>query len=458
MKRHDSIHTLGLALCAGALLAVGLLWPATAMAQNGFNMPYSQFGLGLSQTPYNLPTVTRMGGVTYTRGGSNYVNPFNPASYGAVEMESFVFDMGVEVQMSTLRDNVNSQFDADGNLGYLLVAMPLTRWWKLAGGLMPYSTVNYESVVQQNSTTYPGGLVKTVYDGTGGINEVFLGMAFNVLRGKGQRPDLQLGFNVNYITGDIQRNILYTFPGSDSTYYMPSRRYKSTELHNVTFDLGLQMRQPLGSRYTLGLGAVYKPYRDLRVQEEAMVYTYHTGYEDQPIDIIFPQEGNEAGFESRMEQAHTVGVGLSLERNKQWQLAVDATFADWQGMRYTEGQTPSILGVSALTYGPYSRYAVGFEKMGNMDAASYWGRISWSLGVHAEQGVLRLNLGGTEHRVDEWGGGLGATLPMRKGKSLLTLSVGYSSLGSREVLQRNTLTFGIAVSSCERWFFKRKYD
>ena len=47
---------------------------------------------------------------------------------------------------------------------------------------------------------------------------------------------------------------------------------------------------------------------------------------------------------------------------------------------------------------------------------------------------------------------------MRKGKSLLTLSVGYNSLGSRDVLQRNSLTFGIGVSSCERWFFKRKYN
>ena len=54
--------------------------------------------------------------------------------------------------------------------------------------------------------------------------------------------------------------------------------------------------------------------------------------------------------------------------------------------------------------------------------------------------------------------GLGASLPMRKGRSLLTLSVNYSSLGSKDLLQRNVLTFGIAVSSCERWFVKRKYN
>ena len=47
---------------------------------------------------------------------------------------------------------------------------------------------------------------------------------------------------------------------------------------------------------------------------------------------------------------------------------------------------------------------------------------------------------------------------MRKGRSLLTLSVNYSSLGSKDLLQRNVLTFGIAVSSCERWFVKRRYN
>ena len=72
--------------------------------------------------------------------------------------------------------------------------------------------------------------------------------------------------------------------------------------------------------------------------------------------------------------------------------------------------------------------------------------------------MMRLILNGREEVVNEWGFGLGATLPMRKGRSLLTLSVNYSSLGSKDLLQRNVLTFGIAVSSCERWFVKRRYN
>ena len=74
---------------------IGLLgFLGNVQGQNGFNMPYSQFGIGFTDLPYTVPVVNRMGGVAYTLSGSNYINPFNPASYGSIGMESFVFDMG----------------------------------------------------------------------------------------------------------------------------------------------------------------------------------------------------------------------------------------------------------------------------------------------------------------------------------------------------------------------------
>ena len=426
-----------------------------AQAQNGFNMPYSQFGIGLTDLPYTIPMASRMGGVTYTRSGDNFINPFNPASYAGIGMESFVFDMGANIQFTRLQNNGTKVNDADGNISHLLFGMPITNWWKIAGGLLPYTSVDYASVSQ--GIYMDSSIVKTVYDGTGGVNMAFIGSAFNIVGDGKEGRRLQAGFNINYLTGRVQRAITYSFMGSDSTHYKPSRRYKETKLGNVTFDLGLQYWEPVGEKYTLGLGLTYKPYRKMNVTDMALIYTLYAG--DQSLaDTIFPAPGQSAEFNSILEQDHTFGIGLSLERNNRWLVAADATFAGWNGMKYTEGVTPPIVGQSAQTYGPYSRYALGFEKIGVMDASTYWGRISWSAGLHTEQGVMRVMVGGEEQVINEWGFGLGATLPMRRGRSLLTISLDYRSFGSKDLLQRNSVTIGISVSSCERWFAKRKYN
>lgn len=440
------------------LLGILFLFPFSFLplqAQNGFNMPFSQFGLGLDNRPYNLPIAARTGGIAYTRAGNNYINPFNPASYAAIERESFVFDMGVGLQVTTLRDNTNTLRDADGNLAYLMMAMPVTKWWKLAAGLMPLSTVDYETVVSEDDPV--AGSVKTVYDGTGGINEIFLGSAFNILRGGDKKTTLQAGFNLYYLTGSVDRSITYSFTNT-SAYYLNKRRYKETSINNFCFDLGLQLRQPLGNRAAVTLGLVYKPYLDLKVKDMAIIYTCHANAPTMVVDTIFPARGANTEYRSDLEQAQTFGVGLGFEIDKRWLVAADATFASWQGLKYTERQNPPVFNDGTLVYGPYSRYAFGLERTGTMDATSYWGRMSWSLGAHMAQGMLRLNIDGTEHRLDQWGVGAGISMPMRKGRSLLTLSVDYSSLGTPDLLQSDMLTFGIAVSSCERWFFKRKFN
>lgn len=425
-----------------------------SFAQNGFNMPYSQFGIGLSDLPYSVPVVNRLGGVAYTISGNNFINPFNPASYGSIGMESFVFDMGASIQLTRLQNNTDHANDADGNISHLMFGLPVTKWMKVAGGLLPYSEVDYESISQGTYAT--GSTMKNIYDGTGGTSLVFLGSAFNILdNGKGRR--LQAGFNVDLLLGRIQRAISYSFQGIDSTHYMDKRRFKETKLANMMFDFGVQYWEPLNERYTLCLGLIYKPYRKMDLNEKVLIYTYHAS--DQTlVDTIFPTAGQSSSITSNLEFDHTIGLGLSLARNNHWMVSTDFTFAGWAGVKYTEGVTPPVFGKSNLDYGPYSRYALAFEKTGDMDAASYWGRISWSAGMSMENSVMRLNINGRNEVIDSWGCGLGASLPMRKGRSLLTLSVGYRNFGNKNLLQRESLTFGISVSSCERWFVKRKYN
>lgn len=428
-------------------------------AQNGINSPYSQYGVGFSNLPFNMPSAAALGGVTYTRSSINTVNPFNPASYAAVNSETFVFDMGVAIDMTTLRNNTSSQFDADGNLAYIAVAFPLAKWWKTSLGVMPLSDVNYEST--QTSAINPGGEVKTIYEGNGGVAQFFWGHGFNIIGGTdASKPQLRAGFNINYLYGSLVRGVTYDFTASDTTYFMDSRRQKDTYIRNVTFDLGLQYEQPIGDKYRMALGLNLKPYRSMTVKDNALVYTFITNAATEYMrDTIFPTSGNDSEFESTLEQPFTTGFGVSFQRDNHWLVALDATFAPWSGLKYTENLDVPIFGQSPIRYEATQKYALGFQLLGDKNSASYLRRITFSAGAHYENGRMQIStVDGSNYKLDEWGFGVGCSLPMRKGRSVLNISASYSSFGTADLLRRDVFSIGISVGSCESWFVKRKFN
>ena len=422
-------------------------------AQDGVNKPLSQYGLGLGNGTSNMPVATAMGGVAYTTAANNIVNPYNPASYAAIQKESFVFDMGFGVSMVTQRDADSKLFDGDGNVAYVSVAFPLTRWWKTALSLQPLSDMSYQSV---NTAALPGvdsGTVRTSYAGTGGVTRILWGHAFNIV------PDrLALGFNVNFYHGYISREINYIFSAPDTLpQYMNVCRQKVTLIRNFTFDAGLQYFQPLGKDYLLGIGLTAATPRTMTVSDNALVRTFvlQNGYPSYR-DTIFPNRGESPEYQSTLKMPLQVGLGLSLQHNAQWRVALDMSYAAWSGTQYEDNQ--QLFGSTAVVYDRNLRGALGFQMLGDMDAAAYARRITYSAGVHYEQGKLRLDIGGNNHCLNEWGFGFGASLPMRKGKSSLTISAGYSSFGTGDLLRQSAFTIGVGLGSCESWFVKKKYN
>lgn len=442
-----------------AFLLVFFFATGSLAAQNGINSPFSQYGIGMNNMPYNFPGFAALGGITSTRSAHNMVNPFNPASYAAIGKETLVFDMGLCIESTMLRSGDNSQHDADGNLGYLSIGFPLTKWWKTAIGVMPYSDVNYQSV--QTATINPGGEVRNVYEGNGGVSQFFWGHGFNIMGGTdAMKPQLRMGFNVSLIYGNITRGITYDFVANDTTYFMNRRHQKDSYIKNFLFDFGAQYEQPLGGKYRMGAALTFKPYRKMDFTENSLVYTFISNGSSETIrDTIFPLPGGDSEYESTLEQPWTIGLGLSLQRNDKWLVAVDATLAPWNGMKYTENTDFNIFSTSPLRYDNTQRYALGLQLLGDKNSSSYFRRITFSAGVHYESGKLHLHLSdGSDHTLNEWGVGFGASLPMRKGRSVLNLTVAYSSFGNADLLRRDAYLFGISVGSCESWFVKRKFN
>lgn len=419
-------------------------------AQNGINAPYSQFGLGTGRQPYNMPFAAMTGGTVYARSGYNFINPFNPASYGSMQRTSFVFDIGFGVDMSRISSPTASLYDADANIGYLAVGFPLCGWWKTSVGLLPFTDVNYEAVVKDD-----GDAVKTRYEGTGAVNQLYWGNAFNIVR-KSDGMSLQAGFNVNYLMGSVVRGITYDFEGDDSTYCLDSRREKTTRLRNFTFDVGVQYVQPLGGGYWLEAGVVCGAPRKMTVTDAAAVYTFVTRSGVEYVrDTIFPTSGDNE-YKSSLERPLSVGVGVAMRMRDRWRVSADMEWAAWKGLKYTENVSYNIFGRSSLSYDRYSRYALALQWLGNRDATKYVHRIAFSGGVHCDRGVMYMST--AESAIGELGFGVGASLPMRKGRSLLNIGLAYSRFGNAEMLTYGCTSVSLSIASCESWFVKRKYD
>ena len=431
------------------LVCIITLFTLEANGQSSYNMTYSQFGVGQSNAPFNMPMANAMGGVIYTRQGSNFINPMNPASYAGVQTESFVFDMALMIQNNTLRTRDQHLSDFDGNLSYLTVAFPIFKWWKMSAGLMPYSEMSYSSV---STNILPvEGSVKTIYDGVGGINRVYWGNGFNI------GDNLSLGFNVNYLYGYLERAITYDFVNSDVTHFVDSRKQKNTHLNAFTFDFGAQYRWQLDERRKVMLALTLQIPQTIQVEDTSWIYTLEesSGGSNQ---VIFPSN-NDPSYQSHMKQPLKVGFGLSYEYDQRWLIAADFTYAQWNGMKYEEGlDKPVFSDDDCIDYRGNYRISIGGGWLGNKEATNYWGRIGISAGIYYDRASLSLLLADGSYRLDEIGAGMGFTFPMRKGRSQITLSLGYSSFGDINLLRNDCFTIGLSVGSCEKWFSKRKYN
>ena len=88
-----------------AILALGSIFTIEAQTRS----PYSKFGFGLLND--NASSAQRaMGGVGYAMNSGRQINVMNPASYAAIDSLTFLFDMGLDMNMSW-----SSEYDANGD-------------------------------------------------------------------------------------------------------------------------------------------------------------------------------------------------------------------------------------------------------------------------------------------------------------------------------------------------------
>jgi hypothetical protein len=372
------------------LYAFGLGWLAiqTAVAQGLGNSPYSALGLGELIPPANVANLG-MGGVGVSYASPFYLNSQNPALL-ARRSQFTIFEVGLLGQQKTIsqlrRNEQQTQRDFGGNLSYLALAFPLSSRWNTAISLRPYSYVDYQT---KTYGRIPGTIYETeiVYTGSGGLNKA--SFSNGVRLGK----NIYLGAEAALLFGNITNS-------SDARVLINSEqdltvaRVARANYSDIVWTLGAAWRPVLSKKYTLNVGATLQPRTNLKANETDVFQQLLNGREVSGSDTL----RNNTSARSIMPQQ--LQVGVTLEKNNQLAIGLEAGFQNWAQLKTLTGQ-PANLRNSMHT-------ALGLEFTPNPNSTRYRDLITYRAGFQYNQ--LPYQVDGTQ--LTDVSGSFGVSIPV----------------------------------------------
>lgn len=219
---------------------IGLL-PLASFSQSATVSPYSRFGIGDLQN--------QNGGQSFAMGGTgialhndslappDFINLKNPASYFYNRVTTY--EAGALNTNMILQTEGTSHFNNNTYFGYFAIAFPIGKRWGGSFGLRPVSSVGY-NINTNGSIDSSGTSIGTTdnnYVGSGGLNQLHMGLAYNV-----PYTHLVLGANLSFLFGylNYQQNVNYDL--NLSAYN--SQVTENITMHGFSADYGFM--------YTLG--------------------------------------------------------------------------------------------------------------------------------------------------------------------------------------------------------------
>ncbi len=408
--------------------------PTTSYGQNTINSPYSMFGPGEVKGNEYFRNMS-LGGISQGFRSNVSVNYLNPASYTAIDSLSFVVDATVfsHIYQQNIHDmEQQSTFSALGNINF---AFPLNRWWRVAAGLLPYSQVGYH--ISDFSEDPITGRVNYTYDGSGGINQVYMGHGFRLSR------NLSAGLNVSYLFGKTEDNRIAS---SDSTGFYRTAWNYTDDIDGVMFHFGLQWMHQFSEQRNITLGASYTPSTDLQLKQTRYVVRDLPGVTG--IDTL----DTRAGESGDMHIPAALGAGAFMQFNDQWGAGLDMQYQEWSAYA-THDQSHNL----------NDGYQVRAGAIYNPPVETYSGFLSrweYRMGARFGQSFLKLDdPTGNEQSFDEFGISFGFAVPVRRSRSGLNFGFEYSvrQANHSDMIDETFFRFNIGLNIYERWFVRRRF-
>ena len=413
---------------------LAILMSFTAFSQTRIGSPYSRYGVGDLQNNIYLRNIS-MGGISIGYRNSGSINYSNPASYTAIDTNTFVFEAGLNSQASHLYTTDQSQVSNYSSLSYLVFGFPVTKWWKSSLGLLPYSNVGYK--IADYQTMPEVGKLKYIYEGSGGLNQFYWGNAFKV-------KDFSFGFNTSLIFGYLNKTS--TLENPDSLTFLDLRSSNSIHVTDFMFNYGVQYQKKYKNNFQLCIGLTYSASTKLIAKQDSFAYTFVSageGYETIKDTLV-----NTDNTKGKIVMPQSIGLGFTMGKKDKWLIGMDCQMQNWKKFSMF-GEKDSLDNSLSASFG--AEYIPN-----NFAVSGYWKKVHYRVGARFAQTYLQLH----NDQLNEYSVSFGLGLPIKRSKTMLNLGfeLGERGTTNNNLIKEQYARFILSLSIVEPWFYKHKFD
>ena len=424
----------------GLLLLLLIFVPALSFGQAATNSPYSKFGIGDHQRIMFTRSLG-MGGITLGMRDPGYIDFINPASLGARDSLSFLFEFGMIGKQSELAIQGESATSRDINFKNLAMAFPVTKWLGASAGITPYSSMNYNiqsQTVEGDPEYNPDiGEIHYLYQGSGGVHLFFFGLGANVYKG------FSVGVNLSYLFGNTERTRSLGFVDEENSF--STKIGEKSIIGDLGIDFGFQYTHVFKDKYELTIGAILNSERKMSGE-----------YESNTVNILSNPTGGHfvdtlefsSGVKGKIQLPKNLGIGFTFAYSDKLIIGADYYWQNWSKAKFF-GESDSLVNSSTLN--------AGLEYTPNrLSLRNYIGRISYRVGGHYSNSYLQLE----GEQLRDFGISFGVGLPLNRNKSGLNISfvMGKRGLKQKGLIEEKYGMITFSLNLYDRWFVKRQFD
>ena len=411
------------------------------LAQTTTSSAYSQFGIGALNRPL-LPQNRAMGGISAAvrkAGSYSNVNLANPASYSSIQLTTF--DAGVSGELLGRNKSGVTESDFTGSLSHLVFGIPVSRKSALSFGLVPYSSLGYQTRVKSKLDT---NVIDNIYSGDGGLSKAYLGYGFQI------GNHLSLGANASYVFGKLERSSSLEFVNDYSAFN--TRQQNSSSIGGFSFDYGVQYVGNLSEKVRLVLGYSGSASSDFNLDQSTVFTRYikgAAGEEEVAADTAFQNVSST----QKLKLPIMHNAGFTIEKINNWLIGADVRLGNWED--YREGNK-----------NPGLQNAYGFSVGGQItpdinSVGSYLKVVDYRLGFSYDKTNLKINNTDIKQMAVTFGFGFPlAASPTRTTfyKINVAAELGQRGTLSNNLVRERYVNFHLGFTLNDQWFRRYKFD